>query len=69
MQLACEAVVPGLGCDFVANGESADSVYESMTNHGGEAHANLMDGKTPEEMTQMKAQMDVHIRQLIADNN
>ena len=69
MQLACEAVVPGLGCDYVASGETAESVYESMTNHGGEAHANLMDGKSPEEMMQMKAQMETHIRQLIADNN
>ena len=47
MQLACEAVVPGLGCDFVANGETAESVYESMTNHGGEAMPTSWMAKRP----------------------
>lgn len=69
MKLACDAVVPGLGCDFVATGESSDHVYDAMTIHGGEVHSNLMDGKTPQEMVQMKGEMDVHIRQLIATHN
>jgi len=69
MQLACEAVVPGIGCDYVATGDSADAVHGAMMAHGGETHANLMDGKSPEEMMQMKDEMDSHIRQLIAANN
>lgn len=69
MQLACDAVVPGLGCDYVATGDNADVVHEAMMAHGGEAHSNLMDGKSPEEMMKMKDEMDAHIRQLIAANN
>lgn len=69
MQLACDAVVPGLGCEYVAEGDSADAVFTAMTDHGTEAHSNLMDGKTPEEMEQMKGQMHTHIYQLIAANN
>jgi len=69
MKLACDAVVPGLGCDFVAVGESADEVYGAMTAHGGEAHADLMDGKSPQEMVQAKSEMEGHIRQLISAHN
>ena len=69
MKLACDAVVPGLGCDFVADGESADHVHTAMMTHGGEKHSDLMAGKSPEEMMQAKDEMDGHIRQLIAAHN
>lgn len=66
MQLACEEVVPDLGCDFVATGDTVAEVHAAMMAHGGEQHANLMDGKSPEEMQQAGAEMDAHIRQLLA---
>ena len=69
MKLACDSVVPGLGCDFVADGETADAVHEAMMAHGGAVHADLMKDVVPEEMTQKKNEMDAHIRQLIAASN
>ena len=65
MELKCEDVVPGLDCDYVASGASADEVHTKMMAHGGQSHANLMDGKTPAEMQQAKLEMDSHIRQLL----
>lgn len=65
MQLACEEVVPGLGCDFVATGESADDVHATLMAHGGESHSSLMDGMSPEEMEKAGREMDAHIRQLL----
>ena len=69
VQLACDSVVPGLGCEYVATGHTADATHAAMTAHGGDAHANLMEGKTDAEMMEMKAQMDAHIRQLIELHN
>ena len=67
MKLACEEVVPNLGCDYVATGDTADEVHAAMMAHGGSTHANLMDGKSPEEMEQAGKEMDAHIRQLLTD--
>lgn len=69
MKLACDAVVPGLGCDYVAEGDSADAVREAMLAHGGAVHSNLMDGLSPAEMQTKAGEMDGHIRSLIAANN
>jgi hypothetical protein len=69
MKLACNAVVPGLGCDFLAEGETADAVHAAMMAHGGHEHANLMEGMPPEEQQRKAREMDAHIRQLIAANN
>lgn len=69
VQLACDSVVPGLGCEYVATGHTADATHAAMTAHGGDAHANLMEGKTDAEMMEMKAKMDAHIRQLIELHN
>lgn len=69
MQLACDSVVPGLGCEYVATGSTADATHSAMTAHGGDAHANLMEGRTDAEMAQMKSEMDAHIHQLIAEHN
>jgi hypothetical protein len=65
MELACEEVVPNLGCDYVATGGSADEVHATMMGHGGENHSDLMDGKTPEEMQKAGQEMDAHIRGLL----
>lgn len=69
MKLACDAVVPGLGCDYVAKGDTADAVHAAMMAHGGEVHSNLMDGLSPAEMQTKAEEMDGHIRSLIAANN
>jgi predicted small metal-binding protein len=65
MKLVCEEVVPDLGCDFVAIGDTADEVHAQMMEHGGATHSNLMEGKTPDEMEQAGAEMAAHIRQLL----
>ena len=62
MKLACE------GCDTVLNEETADALYAAMMAHGAEAHSNLFEGKSPDELQQMRQHMDTHVRQ-IADQN
>lgn len=69
MELKCDDVVPGLGCNFVATGSTAEEVHGAMMAHGGVVHVNLMDGKSPEEMVTAKTEMDAHIGQLVAANN
>lgn len=65
MELACEAVVPNLGCDFVARGNNSDEVHAAMMTHGGETHSNLVKGETTEQMQQARQGMAAHIRQLL----
>lgn len=65
MELRCEEVVPGLGCDFVAVGDTVDDTRAAMLAHGGEFHSNLMDGKTPDEAAEARAQVEGHIEQLL----
>ena len=69
MELACNDVVPGLGCDFVAHGAISGEVHGAMLEHGGVVHASLLDGLSAEVAGQKKNEMDAHIRQLIAANN
>jgi predicted small metal-binding protein len=66
MELKCDDVVSGLGCDYVASGNSVDEVHGAMMTHGGAAHADLMAGKSPDEMMQAKTEMDAHIRALLS---
>lgn len=66
MELKCDDVVAGLGCDYVATGSTADEVHGAMMAHGGAAHGELMEGKSPAEMMQAKTEMDAHIRQLLS---
>jgi hypothetical protein len=68
VKLACDVVVPGLGYDYVAEGATANRVHAAMMAHGGQKHANLMDGVPPEEQQRKAAEMDAHIRQLIDAN-
>lgn len=65
MKLACEKVVPNLGCDYVATGNTSHEVHDAMMAHGGGAHSDLMDGKTPEEMQQSGQEMSAQIHQLL----
>ena len=63
MKLACE------GCDAVVEGETADALHAAMMAHGEEAHSNFFEGKSPDEMEEMKKMMDAHVRQMIPDQN
>ena len=63
MKLACE------GCDAILNEETAGALYAAMMAHGAEAHSNLFEGKSPDELQQMRQHMDTHVRQMIADQN
>ena len=40
-----------------------------MMAHGEEAHSNFFEGKSPDEIEEMKKMMDAHVRQMIADQN
>lgn len=63
MQLTCE------GCGAVLAEDTEDALFTAMKAHGAAAHANLWDGKTPEQIKQLEAMMDIHVRQMIADQN
>ena len=65
MELKCDDVVPGLGCDFVATGANAQVAKDAMMAHGAEVHSDLMEGKSPEEAEAASAEMGRHIEQLI----
>ena len=66
MELKCDDVVSGLGCDFVATGNSADEVRDTMLAHGGSVHANLMEGMSEEEAQKAYGEMVAHIESLVA---
>ncbi|OFV82892.1 MAG: hypothetical protein A2W26_03675 [Acidobacteria bacterium RBG_16_64_8] len=63
MKLACE------GCDAVVEGETADALHSAMMAHGEEGHSNFFEGKSPDEIEEMKKMMDAHVRQMITDQN
>ncbi len=67
MQLKCDDVVSGLGCDYVATGDTAGEVRDAMLEHGGSVHADLMAGMNPEEAQQAYTEMVAHIEELIAN--
>jgi predicted small metal-binding protein len=69
MELKCDDVVGGLGCDFVATGDTAGEVRDTMLGHGGAIHADLMAGMSSEEAEKAYGEMVQHIEQLIAANN
>ena len=63
MKLACE------GCDWSTERETGDELYAAMMVHGEEAHSEMFEGKSPEDLAAMKAMMDAHVRQMIIDQN
>ncbi|MGH8986130.1 MAG: hypothetical protein ACRDY6_19970 [Acidimicrobiia bacterium] len=63
MKLACE------GCDWTTEADTADQLRAAMMAHGDEAHSNHFDGKSPDEIQEMKKMMDAHVRQMIVDQN
>ncbi len=69
MKLECNAVVPDLGCDYVASGDTVDAVHDDMMAHGGQVHSDLMDGMSEAEMAQAGQEMSEHIKALVVANN
>lgn len=63
MKLTCE------GCKAVVEGETTDALHDAMMAHGDEAHANHFDGKSPEEVQELRKMMTAHVRKMIADQN
>ena len=63
MKLACE------GCDWVGEAGTSDELYDAMMAHGADAHSAMFDGKTPDEIQQMRQRMEAHVRQMIIDQN
>jgi len=68
MELTCDEVVTGLGCDFVASGNSADEVRDTMLAHGGSVHANLMEGMSEADAQKAYGEMVAHIESLVAQS-
>jgi predicted small metal-binding protein len=68
MQLKCDELVSGLGCDFAATGSSADEVRDTMLAHGGSVHANLMEGMSEEESQKAYTEMVAPIESLVAQS-
>lgn len=63
MRLACE------GCGWATEADTANELHAAMMAHGDEAHSNHFDGKSPDEIQEMKKMMGAHVRQMIADQN
>lgn len=55
--LACSDV-SGQACDFVAKAEDANGAKSMLKDHGMEAHKEMMEGMSEEQMAEMGAKMD-----------
>ncbi|MFA5872298.1 MAG: DUF1059 domain-containing protein [Parcubacteria group bacterium] len=53
--LSCKDI--GMSDDFVAKGETEQEVMDKMMGHAKEMHADMLAGKSEEEMTKMKDMM------------
>ncbi len=53
--------VSGIGCAFEAAGETNKEVKEKLTQHGHEAHGEIMHGMSDEDKTVMGKKMDDNI--------
>ena len=61
MTLTCK------GCAAVIEADNPDALCAAMMAHGDEVHASHFEGKTPEQIQQIRHTMETRIRQLIAD--
>lgn len=65
MHLKCDDVVNGLGCDFVAKGETSADLKADIMRHGDGAHADLLHGLDSDLMQQRKIAMSEQIDEMI----
>ncbi len=61
MKLTCE------GCGTVISADGADALHAAMMRHGEEVHTNFFEGKTADEIVEMRQSMDAHVAKLIAE--
>ena len=48
-------------------GATADATLAAMMAHGEQAHSELFEGKSAEEIEAMRPHMEAHVRRMIAD--
>lgn len=65
MQLACDEVTPGQGCDYIAHGDDVATVHSAMMAHTGQAHEILLGAGSHEERALMQQEMESHIFDLL----
>lgn len=58
--LACKDM--GMSDDFVAKGTTEEEVVGKMMAHAKEAHKDMMEGKSEEEMMEMKKMMKMKMK-------
>ena len=61
MKLTCE------GCGEVVDAEGADALHAAMMRHGEAVHTNFFEGKSADEIADMRASMGAHVAKMIAD--
>ena len=66
MQLACSDVLPGLGCDFVAQGDDASEVHAAMMAHESQVHSALTDGMRGDDMGRATEEIEDRILHLLS---
>jgi predicted small metal-binding protein len=60
MRFACKDL--GLDCDFAVTGDTKEEVMQKAMQHGGIAHAAMMQGMTQEQMDQFAKQLEAAIK-------
>jgi hypothetical protein len=61
MELQCDQVLPGLGCDYTATGKTVDDIQAAMTAHLAEQHADLTARLSPAEKQQRNKEISDRI--------
>lgn len=65
MYLACDEIAPGNGCDFIAQGDDADSVVVALLDHRADVHADWYEGQTSGEVEAANVETEAYIRSLL----
>jgi predicted small metal-binding protein len=60
MRFACKDL--GLDCNFAVTGETKEEVMQKAMQHGGIAHAAMMQDMTAEQMDQFAKQLEASIK-------
>jgi predicted small metal-binding protein len=67
MQLACSDAIPGIACDFVAQGDDAAEVHAVMMAHRAEIHSALVEGLSAAEASRLNDEADAHVLDLLSN--
>ena len=66
-KLTCDSLIH-TNCPFVAEGENDDEIVKMMQDHGGEANADLMEGKSDEEAKEANEAMGKMMHENITED-